>query len=116
MTTRTSAGRSRWRGDRRLPRRREVALADYGYDVEQAADGRATLDKMRAQAPCIVLLDLMMPIMDGWQVVDAMDEEPMLAGTPVCILSAQAGRAPPQSAWVLQKAMKHEALLDVVSK
>ena len=44
-------------------------LVDHGYQVDQAVDGRDALDKIRARVPDLVVLDLMMPEVDGWQVL-----------------------------------------------
>lgn len=48
--------------------RRDVAdvLVEEGYEVEQAADGFAALERARARRPDVVLLDLYLPLMDGW--------------------------------------------------
>jgi len=43
-----------------------LALADEGYEVRAAPDGRVALDLLEAWPPRVILLDLMMPIMDGW--------------------------------------------------
>jgi CheY-like chemotaxis protein len=47
--------------------------------VEEAANGPEALDRMRGRSPCIVLLDLMMPVTDGWQVVHEMELDPVLS-------------------------------------
>ena len=44
-------------------------LARAGYDVMVAADGEEALSKIRADGPDLVILDLMMPVMDGWEVL-----------------------------------------------
>ena len=91
------------------------AIADAGYIVDQAENGRTALEKMRAVSPCIVLLDLMMPIMDGWEVVSAMEVDPALASIPVCIVSA-ASLPPPKSVDVLRKPVTIASLLDTIEK
>ena len=67
----------------------ETALDDEGFTVETAANGREALDILERWKPCVILLDLMMPVMDGW----AFCEEQRRTGdtTPVVLLSA-AGR------------------------
>lgn len=90
------------------------AIADAGYIVEQAVNGQDALDKMRAASPCIVLLDLMMPVMDGWEVVSAMDSDPRLASVPVCVVSAQDRIAPPRNSCVLKKPVTVASLLRTV--
>jgi len=66
-----------------------TALDDEGFTVETAANGKEALDILERWQPCVILLDLMMPVMDGW----AFREEQRRAGStvPVVLLSA-AGR------------------------
>jgi CheY-like chemotaxis protein len=68
----------------------QVNLEMEGYEVELAGDGEEALAKVREFAPAIVLLDIMMPKLDGWQVCAAMKEDPALASIPVVFLSARA--------------------------
>lgn len=67
-----------------------VNLEAEGFRVIEAADGEATLDQARSQRPDIVLLDVMMPGLDGWQVAEAMIEDTELANTPIMFLTARA--------------------------
>lgn len=70
------------------------ALADIlaleGYGVLVAANGRAALDLLRAAAalPDAILLDLMMPVMSGWEFRREQRADPRLAAVPVLVLSA----------------------------
>ena len=89
------------------------AITDRGYVVEQAENGAVAIDRMREHAPCIVLLDLMMPVMDGWEVVAQMDTEPALAGVPICIVSAH-DRDLPRNVCVLRKPVSLASLLQTV--
>jgi CheY-like chemotaxis protein len=60
-----------------------------GHFVATAENGAAALAWLRAHGePCLVLLDLMMPVMDGWQLRRVMLEDPSLARVPVIIVSA----------------------------
>ncbi|MEX0868626.1 MAG: response regulator, partial [Nitriliruptoraceae bacterium] len=45
-----------------------VNLEFEGYEVIEAADGETAMEQIRAERPVVVLLDVMMPKMDGWQV------------------------------------------------
>jgi CheY-like chemotaxis protein len=90
------------------------AIADAGYTVAQAENGREALAKMREFTPCIVLLDLMMPVMDGWEVVAEMDADPLLSSVPVCIVSAQSGIAPPRNICILKKPATLSGILSAV--
>jgi CheY-like chemotaxis protein len=90
------------------------AIADAGYQVEQAENGRVALEKMRQTCPCIVLLDLMMPVMDGWEVVSEMSKDPTLANVAVCVVTAQDRITPPRHASLLKKPVTVAALLDAI--
>jgi CheY-like chemotaxis protein len=69
---------------------REI-IEEEGYRVADVADGRQALEYLRAhEPPTVVLLDLMMPVMDGWQVLRAMRADAALARIPVIVISAAA--------------------------
>jgi CheY-like chemotaxis protein len=60
-----------------------------GYTVAVAANGRAALNHLGAGLrPCVVLLDLMMPVMDGWDFRTEQLQDPLLKEIPVLILTA----------------------------
>jgi len=72
-----------------------VLLEHEGYDVVSAPDGRAALDILRqGVVPSGIVLDLMMPVMSGWEFRRHQLADPALAGIPVIVLSADphAGR------------------------
>jgi len=64
------------------------ALEDQGYSVAVAPDGRTALNLVRRVTPRLILLDLMMPGMDGWQFRDELRRDPLLAAIPVAVVSA----------------------------
>lgn len=64
------------------------ALAESGHIVISAIDGSEGLRQMEACRPDVVVLDLMMPRLDGWQFRLAQRSDPMLAATPVVAISA----------------------------
>lgn len=92
------------------------AIADAGYVVETAENGQIALEKMRGSSPCLVLLDLMMPVVDGWEVVAAMDGDPALASVPVCIVTAQDRLTPPRNTCLLKKPVTLASLLETVGQ
>jgi two-component system, OmpR family, response regulator CpxR len=67
-------------------------LSDEGYLVETAENGARALERLRApspaQRPGLVLLDLMMPVMSGWEVLDTLHSDDLLADIPVVVVSA----------------------------
>jgi len=67
----------------------EAALEDAGYAVATAANGRQGLERLaEAPRPDLVLLDMMMPVMNGPAMLAAMAADPGLAGIPVVVLSS----------------------------
>jgi CheY-like chemotaxis protein len=69
-----------------------ATLKRDGYQFSEAANGREALDAMREQHPAVVVLDLMMPVMSGWDVLQARENDPELRRIPVIVVSAS--RAP----------------------
>lgn len=66
----------------------ETVLLDEGYSVILARNGKEGLELAARQRPALVLLDLMMPVMDGWQFLEAIKQMPEFADLPVVLLSA----------------------------
>lgn len=69
-------------------------LEDEGHDVLQAADGLQGLDVLERETPDIVILDIMMPGIDGRETYRRIREQPHLADVPVIMVSAGAYGAP----------------------
>ena len=69
----------------------KMALEDEGYCVETACDGREALDKVRRRPPDAVLLDLMMPVMDGWGFLASRRTLSAECRCPVLVMSAVGG-------------------------
>lgn len=89
---------------------------DEGYRVETAADGREGLERVRSlPRPCVVLLDLIMPIMSGNEVHAAMQADPALADIPVIVLTSAPWRAP-SGVLVMRKPIDLNRLLDTVKR
>ena len=65
-------------------------LEDEGYVVEKAENGADALEALRrmSASPCLVLLDLMMPVMNGFDVLRELAADPRLSSVPVVVLSA----------------------------
>ena len=61
------------------------------YDVELVPDGQAAMDAVRRDRPDLVVADVMMPGLDGYQLVEEIRREPTTSGVPVLLLSARAG-------------------------
>jgi CheY-like chemotaxis protein len=60
-----------------------------GYEVETAANGQQALERLNAgSSACVILLDLMMPVMDGWQFRREQSRDAALSKIPVIVVSA----------------------------
>ena len=66
-------------------------LTDEGYVVDLAVDGKTALECVQAARPDVILLDLMMPGMNGRQFLQALREEPVYSSVPVMIMTAVHG-------------------------
>ncbi|MEX0912024.1 MAG: response regulator [Gemmatimonadota bacterium] len=63
-------------------------LVHSGCRVIEASNGREALDRCREHRPDVVLMDLSMPVLDGWEATRALKEDPDTASIPVLALSA----------------------------
>lgn len=71
-----------------------------GYEVEVAVDGQEGLEKVRSLKPTMVLLDIMMPKMNGLQVLEKLKADPETREIPVVMLTNLAGQADAEAALV----------------
>jgi len=93
------------------------ALQMRGYRVVTAAEGTEALRKIDdIGPPCVVLLDLLMPGMNGWDFFEKLRQRPELASVPVIVHSSAATRAPQGVTRVLQKPLAFETLVSVVGE
>lgn len=90
---------------------------DEGYAVGIARDGKQALELLRGMAvkPCIVILDLLMPILDGNAVYRTMKAETDLRDIPIVIATSDPSRAP-AGVLILRKPVALDILLDTVRK
>jgi two-component system response regulator MprA len=97
-----------------------TALSDEGYTVRVASDGRAALSTLGEWRPDLIVLDLMMPIMDGPSFRAAQRTARGVEDIPVIVLSAahnvQARAADLEAAAVFPKPFDLSALLDAVAR
>ena len=96
-----------------------MVLSDEGYEVMTASDGAAALELIEQRSPTVILLDMRMPIMDGWEFARAYRQRP---GPRAPIIVVSAGReaasraAEIDAADVLPKPFRLAELLDLVGK
>lgn len=102
------------------PTIREVlveVLGDHGYDAVGAANGREALDALDAAAepPCVILLDLMMPVMDGVEFCRRRLRDPAIRSIPLFLFTARGQSIANVSAVkVLRKPLVVDEFIDAV--
>lgn len=96
----------------------EMALNDEGYDVVSAAHGAAALRLLSQDPPSLILLDMRMPVMDGWEFARRYHEQPF-PRAPIVVLTASldlpARAAPVDADAYLDKPFELERLLELVA-
>jgi len=91
----------------------ETILEFEGYQPVSAANGLEALNALgEGTPPALVLLDLMMPVMNGWEFREAMLKDPSLRSIPVVVLSAYLDRSKPiQAEGFIRKPVNFDVLL-----
>jgi CheY-like chemotaxis protein len=80
-------------------------LERCGYDVIPAGNGKQAIDYLAAgeELPALIVLDLMMPIVSGWELLRVIGQDPRTASIPVVVITAVGGDRPHGVAAVLKK-------------
>jgi len=93
-------------------------IGAFGYQSAEAANGVEALHALRRSRPRLVLLDLMMPVMDGWEFRRQQQANPAVADVPVIVLSAldQSRAANVNAAAFLKKPLDFDRLLELVRR
>lgn len=86
-----------------------VALEKGGFAVEEAQDGLEALSKLKSVSPAVILLDIMMPKMDGYAFHQKLKEDPQTADIPVVIIT---GKGQMKELWDLRQDLKIVAYLE----
>jgi CheY-like chemotaxis protein len=63
-------------------------LEAEGFEIRRARNGKEALERLEPDPPQLILLDLMMPVMDGWEFAQRMRQRPSVVGIPLIVLSA----------------------------
>ena len=94
-------------------------LEHEGYRVVSAANGEEALARLgQGELPNVILLDLMMPIMDGWEFRQRQQDDPRLAGVPVVVITAAGkyGTRAIDAERILPKPLRIEHVLEVIQQ
>ncbi len=93
----------------------ERALRGRGHEISLAANGQIALDLLRTSEtkPSLIILDLMMPVMDGWEFLKHRAQNPELAAVPVVVCSASREDIP-EGVTFLRKPINLAQLSDIV--
>ena len=94
-------------------------LEEAGYELWSAGDGRSAfaLLERAATVPDVIVVDLMMPVMDGWKLIDELRQHPRFADIPVIVQSAFRDPPPPAGvARFLDKPIDEQALLEAIRR
>jgi two-component system, OmpR family, response regulator CpxR len=97
----------------------QEVLEEQGHDVVPARTGRQALEFLALDSqspPDIVILDLMMPIMTGWQVLETIRRSPQLADIPVVVVTAATQDRPLGAQAFLRKPFDIRDLLETIRK
>lgn len=90
-------------------------LEQEGYEVRTAENGREGLDQLEVEKPGLVLLDLMMPVMNGWEFLEEKNHKPQVSRVPVLVISAVPGSPHiPGALGFLKKPVDLDRLMDFV--
>src|SRR5579871_1682795 len=79
--------------ERHIVRLVQVNLERQGYEVVTAYDGKEALEKVASENPDLIVLDVMMPYMDGFEVLKTLKKDPTTRDIPVIMLTAKANDA-----------------------
>lgn len=102
--------------DRDIREAVSAMLEAEGYVVLTAENGEEALGILARGQPCVVLLDLMMPVMNGWDFMRAMKEDRRLEDIPVVVCSAYTERPATGVRRVLKKPLDVNKLLAAVAE
>ncbi len=97
----------------------QLALEEEGFDVVTAANGaEAEAELERIAEPCVMLLDLMMPVMTGWELLEHLERDGKLDGDGlhVVVVSATPTPMPRGPVKCIRKPVRVEQLLEAVRK
>lgn len=100
-----------------------MILEKEGHNVEEAINGPKALEMVRENKPDLILLDVMMPEVDGWKVAKTLKEDAMLKDIPICMLTVKSSTLDAlmsmdyaHADWHLSKPVDRKELLRVINE
>jgi CheY-like chemotaxis protein len=90
-------------------------LEAHGYEVRQAPNGRVALDLLAERLPAVMILDLEMPEMTGWEVLESLERSGAVHAIRVIVVSAAAAAAAPQGVAFMRKPCCVDELFGLVA-
>ncbi len=97
----------------------QMSLEFEGYRVATAANGKDGLERLATiETPCLILLDLMMPVMDGWAFAEALGTDMALAAIPYVLVTAYSDGTRPlkEARGVVKKPVDLDVLMKLVKQ
>lgn len=96
----------------------KATLENEGYSVFTADNGKEAIDQLgKIPTPCLILLDLMMPIMNGWEFVEEINKDIMLSSIPIVVVTAIGdSKNSPKTDGYIPKPINFDALISAVCK
>jgi len=100
----------------------KITLEMVGYEVDVAADGQEALERIAVQVPDLILLDIKMPKLNGWQVCEKIKNDDKTRSVPIIMVTAFGQKEARQRSFDLgadefiSKPFETPALLDAVKK
>lgn len=91
-----------------------MTLESEGFEVVEAHHGAAALERMKEEQPDLVVTDLMMPVMNGRELIERLRADAETAGIPIIVLSANSNVEVAGADAALRKPFEFDALLDTV--
>ena len=98
-----------------------MLLESEGYQVSNAENGKMALEKLQSGAskPCLILLDLMMPVMDGFEFRNLQQKDPAISSIPAVVMTAdgnESKRSRISADAFLKKPLDIHTLLDTIQR
>jgi CheY-like chemotaxis protein len=91
-------------------------LEASGYSVQKAQNGQEALIEAKDRPPGMILLDLSMPVMDGWEFMRQQRREPTIADIPVVVITALVSAVPAGAKALVTKPINVNRLMSLVEK